>query len=65
MSTESRRHVFRHFAETTRPPALAAQEAEALAAEHAVVLDETGAIAFANPFATGPADYRVTTSIRT
>ncbi|MGB9184224.1 MAG: organomercurial lyase [Solirubrobacteraceae bacterium] len=65
MSIESRRRIFRHFAETARPPALAPQEAAALAAEHAVVLDEAGAVAFANPFAAGPADYRVTTSVRT
>lgn len=35
-----------------------------LAAEHAVVLDDTGDVAFANPFAAGPAAYRVTTAVR-
>ncbi len=65
MSLELRRRLFRHFAATGRPPGLTRQEADALAAERAVVLDETGSIAFANPFAAGPAAYRVTTSART
>lgn len=43
---------------------LAADELRALEAVHALVLDRTGAIAFANPFATPPAPFRVTTDDR-
>ena len=65
MSVEMRRRIFRHFADTGGPPELAPAELAALAAEHAVVLDDEGRIAFANPFATGPAAYRVATDART
>lgn len=54
-----RRAIFRHFAETGRAPALAAEELTALETAHAAVLDEAGAIAFANPFANGPSASRV------
>lgn len=54
-----RRAVFRHFAETGSPPALAADELAALDAAHAVVLDAESAIEFANPFAVGPTPFRV------
>jgi hypothetical protein len=59
-----RREPYRHYAATGRPPELAADELAALEAVHAVVLDNTGAIAFANPFATGPAPFRVKTDRR-
>ena len=54
-----RRAIFRHFAETGSPPALAADELAALEAAHAVVLDAEGTIDFANPFAVGPTSFRV------
>jgi len=50
---ELRRQIYRHYAQTGGPPALAAEDLQALEAVHAVVLDAQGAIAFANPFATG------------
>jgi Alkylmercury lyase len=59
-----RRELYRHYAATGRPPELTADELGALEAVHAVVLDHTGAIAFANPFATGPAPFRVETDRR-
>ena len=59
-----RRELYRHYAATGRPPTLASDEVAALEAVHAVVLDRTGAIAFANPFATGPAPFRVQTDRR-
>ena len=61
MNVELRRRVFRQFAATGAPPELAAEDLAALAREHAVVLDGRGRIAFANPFATPPAPYTVTT----
>jgi hypothetical protein len=59
-----RRAIFRHFAETGSPPALAADELAALEAAHAVMLDSDGAISFANPFAVGPTPFRVDTGER-
>lgn len=59
-----RRRLYRHYAATGGPPTLAADELAALEAVHAVVLDHTGAIAFANPFATGPSPFRVQTDRR-
>ena len=56
-----RRAIFRAFADTGRPPALAPEELTALAAAHAVVLGEDGGIAFANPFAAGPSAFLVET----
>jgi hypothetical protein len=61
---ERRRQIYRHYAATGCPPALAASELAALEAAHAVVLDRAGTIAFANPFATGPAPFRVKTKRR-
>ena len=49
---------------TGSPPALTASEATALDAAHAAVLDPAGAVAFANPFATGPAPFRIKTERR-
>jgi hypothetical protein len=40
-------------------------ELDELLVQHAVVLDDAGRIAFANPFATGPAAVTVTTGDRT
>jgi hypothetical protein len=65
MTVELRRRIFRHYADTASPPELPREELEALAAEHAVVLDDAGRIAFANPFATGPAALTVTLADRT
>jgi hypothetical protein len=65
MTVELRRRIFRHFADTGLPPELARDELEALAAQRAVVLDDDGRIAFANPFATGPAAFTVATGDRT
>ena len=65
MTVELRRRIFRHYADTGSPPELPRAKLEALAAEHAVVLDDAGRIAFANPFATGPAALTVTTGDRT
>jgi Alkylmercury lyase len=59
-----RREIYRHYAATGRPPALAADELAALEGTHAVVSDPAGAIAFANPFATGPTPFRVETDHR-
>jgi hypothetical protein len=64
MSVELRRLIFRHFADTGAPPDLAREELDALAAQHAVVLDADGRIEFANPFATGPTDFLVTSGGR-
>jgi hypothetical protein len=61
---ERRREIYRHYAATGSPPALTAGEAAALEAAHAVVLDHCGTIAFANPFATGPAPFRIDTERR-
>lgn len=58
---EQRRRIFRHYAATGAPPELAAEDLVALEADHAVVLGPDGTIAFADPFATGPAPYRVQT----
>jgi hypothetical protein len=60
----TRRELYRHYAATGLPPMLAADELAALEAVHAVVLDHAGAIAFANPFATGPSPFRVETDRR-
>jgi hypothetical protein len=65
MPVELRRRIFRHYADTGSPPELPREVLEELVAEHAVVLDDTGAIAFANPFATGPAALTVTADDRT
>src|ERR1700693_4324366 len=51
MTVELRRRIFRHYANTGSPPELPRETLEELAAKHAVVLDDTGGIAFANPFA--------------
>ena len=59
-----RRQIYRHYAATGRPPRLPAKALEALAADHAVVLDPAGAIMFANPFATGRSAFRVRTPRR-
>jgi hypothetical protein len=59
-----RRQIYRHYAATGSPPALTAGEAAALEAAHAAVLDRAGAVAFANPFATGPAPFRINTKRR-
>lgn len=59
-----RRRIFRHFADTGEPPDFTRAELRALAAEHAVVLGADGRIAFANPFAVAPAEYRVETPER-
>src|SRR5438309_1649930 len=55
------RQIYRLYAATGRPPRLSVNELAALAADHAVVLDPAGAIAFANPFATGRSAFRVRT----
>jgi len=65
MTVELRRRIFRHYAETGSPPELPRAKLEELATQHAVVLDAAGHIAFANPFATGPAALTVTTDERT
>jgi hypothetical protein len=61
---ERRREIYRHYAATGSPPALTASDAAALEAAHAVVLDSSGTVAFANPFATGPAPFRIHTERR-
>ena len=65
MTVELRRRIFRHYADTGSPPELPREALDELAAAHAVVLDDTGGIAFANPFATAPAAFTVTTGNRT
>ena len=65
MTLELRRRIFRHYADTGSPPELAREELEALAVQRAIVLDDDGCIAFANPFATGPAAFTVATGDRT
>jgi hypothetical protein len=64
MTVELRRRIFRHFADTGSPPELSRAELDELFTQHAVVLDDAGGIAFANPFATGPAAFTVTTGDR-
>jgi alkylmercury lyase-like protein len=59
MLLELRRRVFRHFADTGEPPELSREELALLAERRAVVLDASGGIEFANPFATGPTDFVV------
>lgn len=59
-----RRLVYRHFADTGAPPHLERAELEALEAEHAVVLSDTGAVELANPFAAPPTDFIVSTGAR-
>jgi hypothetical protein len=56
---EKRREIYNHYAATGRPPKVATPDLVALQADHAVVLGPDGTIAFANPFATGPAPYRI------
>jgi hypothetical protein len=58
---EKRRKIYQHYAATGRPPRLATEDLVALEADHAVVLGPDGTIAFAGPFATGPAPYRIRT----
>jgi hypothetical protein len=65
MTLELRRQIFRHFADTASPPELQRGELDELVEEHAVVLDDSGGILFANPFATAPAAFTVATSDRT
>ncbi len=60
----SRREIYRHYAATGAAPTLAADVLAALVTVNAVVLDHMGAIAFANPFATGPAPFRIETHHR-
>ena len=64
MNVEMRRRIFRRFADTGGPPEFTREELDGLAAQHAVVLDDEGRIEFANPFATGPTDFAVTTAGR-
>ena len=64
MTVELRRRIFRHYADTGSPPELSRAELDELSGQHAVVLDDAGSIAFANPFATGPAALTVTTGDR-
>ena len=61
---ERRREIYRYYAATGSPPALTASEAAALEAAHAAVLARAGAVAFANPFAAGPAPFRIKTGRR-
>jgi hypothetical protein len=65
MTVELRRRIFRHYADTGSPPELPREELDELSSQHAVVLNDAGHIAFANPFATGPAAVTVTTADRT
>jgi hypothetical protein len=58
---EKRRKIYQQYAATGAPPRLAPEELAALEADHAVVLGPDGTIAFADPFATGPAPYRIQT----
>lgn len=58
---EKRRKIYRQYAATGAPPKLPTADLVALEADHAVVLGPDGTIAFANPFATGPAPYRIQT----
>lgn len=65
MTVEMRRRIFRHFADTGRPPDFTPAELAVLAEAHAVVLGDDGRIAFANPFAAGRTDFEVRTPART
>lgn len=58
---ERRREIYQQYAATGAPPQLATDVLVPLEADHAVVLNPDGKIAFANPFATGPAPYRIQT----
>jgi hypothetical protein len=63
---ELRRAIYAHFRLTGRPPTAGDLGVDAaalrrLAAAHAVVLDDAGEMAFANPFAAPGAPYRATT----
>jgi Alkylmercury lyase len=58
---EKRRKIYQQYAATGLPPKLPSEDLVALEADHAVVLGPDGTIAFANPFATAPAPYRVQT----
>jgi hypothetical protein len=62
---EIRRAIYAHFHRTGRAPTTDDLDVDAsalrrLAAAHAVVLDDAGEIAFANPFAAPGAPYRAT-----
>ena len=59
---ETRRKIYQQYAAAGTPPKLATEDLVALEADHAVVLGPDGTIAFANPFASGPAPYRIQTS---
>lgn len=65
MTVELRRHIFRHFVDAGSPPKLSRAELDELSTQYAVALDDAGGIAFANPFATRPAAFTVTTGDRT
>jgi hypothetical protein len=56
-----RRRLFRHFADTGEPPELTREQLALLAEARAAMLDSSGALEFANPFATGPTDFVVRT----
>ena len=58
---EKRRKIYQQYAATGAPPKLSSEDLVALEADHAVVLGPDGTIAFANPFATSPAPYRIQT----
>jgi hypothetical protein len=58
---EKRRKIYRQYAATGAPPKVPTADLVALEADHAIVLGPDGTIAFANPFATGPAPYRIQT----
>ena len=63
---ELRRAIYRSFADTGRPPeGLDAAALERLAGQHAVTLDEGGAILFSNPFSSRPTGYRAEVGGRT
>jgi hypothetical protein len=59
---EKRRQIYQQYVTTGAPPKLANEDLAALEADHAVVLGFDDTIAFANPFATGPAPYRIQTA---
>jgi hypothetical protein len=56
-----RRQIYQHYAATDSPPALTASEGAALESSHVVVVERAGGAAFANPFATGRAPFRIKT----
>jgi Alkylmercury lyase len=59
-----RREIYRHYAATGNAPDLTADVLAALETAHAIVLDDAGAIAFANPFASGQTPFRIETDHR-